>query len=81
MQKYVEVRRDVFLNTADLMLHVGMRRVCATGVETVREIDPLLKAIEEPDAGEKQSNRALAGWRVGMAEFVERSRSGTGSDI
>jgi hypothetical protein len=73
LQKYAEVRREVFLNVVNPMSQANMRRVCESDPETVGETDAFLKMIREADADGKQKIRGLAGLWVDMGQYINES--------
>ena len=79
LQKYGEVRRNVFLSIVNPMSQANMRRVCESDPETVGETDPFLKMIREADADEKQKIRGLAGLQVDMGQYI--NATGAGNDV
>ena len=54
LQKYAEVRRDVFLKIVDPILQANTQRVREADPETVGETDPFLKMIRVGCGGEAE---------------------------
>ncbi|KAL2221986.1 hypothetical protein M432DRAFT_204102 [Thermoascus aurantiacus ATCC 26904] len=64
LDKYAQVRRDVFLNIVDPISQANLRRLFESDPDTLRETDPFFKSLLEADGKQKEKARGLQMLRV-----------------
>jgi 2-polyprenyl-6-methoxyphenol hydroxylase-like FAD-dependent oxidoreductase len=60
LDRYAQVRRDIFLKVVDPLTQANLRRLCEGDPETLHQTDPFLKKVVESDVEEKARMRRNA---------------------
>ncbi|KAL2011334.1 hypothetical protein VTN00DRAFT_4052 [Thermoascus crustaceus] len=64
LDKYSQVRRDIFLKLVDPTSQANLRRLFDSDPDTLRETDPFFKSLLDADGKQKEKSRGLGMLRV-----------------
>lgn len=70
MDKYSEVRRDVFLNVVNPTTQANIRRLYENDPEKAHETDPFLKKLRAATSSDQQKMRGMRKMAVDMKEII-----------
>lgn len=68
LDKYAQVRRDVFLNVINPASQGNLRRLWKTDPETVGDTDPFFRSLRESDPAAKEKMRGLGELRIDILQ-------------
>ena len=68
LDKYAQVRRDVFLNVINPVSQANLRRLWKTDPETAGDTDPYFRSLRESDPATKEKMRRLGELRVDILQ-------------
>jgi hypothetical protein len=71
LDKYAEVRRNIFLETVDPQSQNNKKRMHDTDPSTIGDRDPFLKMLRDATPGDKQKIRGHANLAVDMSDFFD----------
>ncbi len=77
LDKYAELRRQIFLDIVNPTSQANKRRLHEYDTETIAETDPFLKMLNEVDANAKQKIRGHQGLAVDMSQFIPKGSTPT----
>ena len=70
LDKYAEVRREIFLNNTNPMSQANIRRLHEPDIDTLGDTDPFLRAIRSQDMEELSNIRWQGALSVDLKKFI-----------
>ena len=70
LDKYAEVRRDIFLNNTNPMSQANIKRLHEPDIDTLGDTDPFLRAIRSGDIEELSNIRWQGALSVDLDKFI-----------
>jgi hypothetical protein len=75
LDKYAEVRRDIFKTAIDPTSQANIRRLFENDPDTCGETDPFLRAINNASKSDHQKMRGMLKLAVDMKEFIDAAKA------
>ncbi|KAL1980059.1 hypothetical protein VTN96DRAFT_4678 [Rasamsonia emersonii] len=74
LDKYAELRRDIFLKVVDPTTQANIRRLFENDSETCRETDPFFRTLATASSSERQKIRGMQNLAVDMKGVIEAAK-------
>lgn len=74
LDKYAELRRDIFLKVVDPTTQANIRRLFENDPETCRETDPFFRTLATASSSERQKIRGMQNLAVDMKGVIEAAK-------